>query len=422
MSAPTADPLRTAVTRASWRVPGRIEVFGKHTDYAGGNVLVCAASQAVTAVARPLTNRDAAGVGLLARSAAFDGHLALVPDTDPGLPPGHWGRYVTTAWNRLRANFGELPAAELTFSSDLPLASGMSSSSALVVASALALADLAGLRDGELWASELGDDRLAWASYLASVENGSTFRSLEGQAGVGTRGGSEDHTGMLCSLPGRLGQFGFDPVAHHRHVPLPDGYVFVIAVSGVSAEKTGTALADYNRASDAIAASLARWNEATGRADRSLAAAVRSAPDAVARLMAAVGDEALRTRVDHFVQESELFVPAAADALERGDLAGFGAVSADSQLLAEALLGNQVPETVALAASARQLGAAAASAFGAGFGGSVWALVPRADAEGFAAAWLERYTRDFPARAATASTIVTEADRAAEPVVSRVSV
>ena len=100
----------------------------------------------------------------------------------------------------------------------------------------------------------------------------------------------------------------------------------------------------------------------------------------------------------------------------------FGAVSADSQLLAEALLGNQVPETVALAASARQLGAAAASAFGAGFGGSVWALVPRADAEGFAAAWLERYTRDFPARAATASTIVTEADRAAEPVVSRVSV
>ena len=89
---------------------------------------------------------------------------------------------------------------------------------------------------------------------------------------------------------------------------------------------------------------------------------------------------------------------------------------------AEALLGNQVPETVALAASARQLGAAAASAFGAGFGGSVWALVPRADAEGFAAAWLERYTRDFPARAATASTIVTEADRAAEPVVSRVSV
>lgn len=399
-----------APAEAAWRVPGRIEVFGKHTDYAGGNVLVCAATQSVTAVARPH-----AGPGLVARSAAFPGVVTLRPGMDTDLPSGHWGRYVATAWHRLRANFGELPPAELTFSSDLPLASGMSSSSALVVASALALADLAGLRTTELWASELGDDRLAWASYLASVENGSTFRSLVGQAGVGTRGGSEDHTGMLCSLPGQLGQFGFDPVARHRHVPLPEGWVFVVAVSGVSAEKTGAALTDYNRASDATTAAVARWNEATGRSDRSLAAAVRSAPDAVARLMALL-DERLRTRVDHFVQESELFVPAAADALARGDIAGFGAVAADSQLLAETLLGNQVPETSALAATARELGAAAASAFGAGFGGSVWALVPRADTDGFAAAWLERHTRTFPARAATASVVVTEADRAAEPV------
>lgn len=404
----------SVVETAGWRVPGRIEVLGKHTDYAGGNVLVCAATQAVTAVARPLRGAGM-DVGLVARSAAFPGSVTLVPGRVPHLPAGHWGRYVATAWQRLRANFGELPPAELTFSSDLPLASGMSSSSALVVASALALADLAGLRSTGLWASELGDDRLAWASYLASVENGSTFRSLVGQAGVGTRGGSEDHTGMLCSRPAHLGQFGFDPVARHRHVPLPDGYVFVVAVSGVSAEKTGAALADYNRASDATTTALAEWNVATGRADRSLAAAVRSTPESLGRLMALLDDE-LRTRVDHFVQESELFVPAAADALDRGDLAGFGAVVADSQLLAETLLGNQVPETVALAASARTLGAVAASAFGAGFGGSVWALVPRSDADAFAAAWLARYTRDFPARAGAASVIVTEADRAAEPL------
>lgn len=411
---PMAEPVE-----ASWRVPGRIEVLGKHTDYAGGNVLVGAASRGITVTARPLTDPDAGGLGLRAHSAAFPGAVCLTRGVDPGLPAGHWGRYVATAWNRLRANFGELPPAELTFSSDLPLASGMSSSSALVVASALALADLAGLRETELWASELGDDRLAWASYLASVENGSTYRSLVGHAGVGTRGGSEDHTGMLCSLPGQLGQFGFDPVARHRHVPLPDGWVFVVAVSGVSAEKTGAALADYNRASDATTEALARWNRATGRADRSLAAAVRSAPDAVTRPLALLGDEALRDRVDHFVQESELLVPAAGDALERGDLSGFGAVTADSQLLAESLLGNQVPETIALAADARELGAAAASAFGAGFGGSVWALVPRADADGFAAAWLDRYTRAFPERAGAASTIVTEADRPAESLLSQ---
>jgi len=42
-----------------------------------------------------------------------------------------------------------------------------------------------------------------------------------------------------------------------------------------------------------------------------------------------------------------------------------------SQDGAERLLGNQVPETIALARLARDLGAVAASAFGAGFGGSV---------------------------------------------------
>ncbi len=47
-----------------------------------------------------------------------------------------------------------------------------------------------------------------------------------------------------------------------------------------------------------------------------------------------------------------------------------------SQEAAERWLGNQIPETIALARLARHVGATAASAFGAGFGGSVWALVP----------------------------------------------
>lgn len=38
-------------TRGAWRVPGRIEFLGKHTDYAGGNVLVGAVDRGVSAVA-----------------------------------------------------------------------------------------------------------------------------------------------------------------------------------------------------------------------------------------------------------------------------------------------------------------------------------------------------------------------------------
>ena len=55
--------------------------------------------------------------------------------------------------------------------------------------------------------------------------------------------------------------------------------------------------------------------------------------------------------------------------------------------------------TIALAESARKLGALAASAFGAGFGGSVWALVRRSEADDFLDAWRQHYTECFPERA-----------------------
>ena len=83
----------------------------------------------------------------------------------------------------------------------------------------------------------------------------------------------------------------------------------------------------------------------------------------------------LLDRFNQFVEESTELVPAAADELGAGDLDAFGRTVARSQELAERLLRNQVPETVALVRSARDHGAWAASAFGAGFGGSVWALV-----------------------------------------------
>jgi galactokinase len=61
------------------------------------------------------------------------------------------------------------------------------------------------------------------------------------------------------------------------------------------------------------------------------------------------------------------------------------------------LLGNQVPETIALADLAHEHGAFAASSFGAGFGGSVWALVNADGAGGFADRWLTAYAAAFPA-------------------------
>ena len=54
-------------------------------------------------------------------------------------------------------------------------------------------------------------------------------------------------------------------------------------------------------------------------------------------------------------------------------------------------------ETVALAHLARETGAFASSSFGAGFGGSVWALTSTHDAEAFAEEWVRAYQRRMPA-------------------------
>ena len=95
-----------------------------------------------------------------------------------------------------------------------------------------------------------------------------------------------------------------------------------------------------------------------------------------------------RDVVDRFVAEAQRLVPGATRALAAGDLATFGTLVDESQHLAEQWLGNQIPETSALARLARRLGADGASAFGAGFGGSVWALV-EGDGDAFARRWDE---------------------------------
>ena len=384
---------------ARWTMPGRIEVLGKHTDYGGGRVLVCAVDRGVTVHAERI---DGPTGTLRASTDAYPGTLHLAAGTAPDLPAGHWGRYVHTVIERLGANFGPLPAARLTITSDLPPASGMSSSSALLTASALALADLAGLPATESWTSQI-PARVALAGYAASIEHGQTFGALAGRPGVGTSGGSLDHTGMLAGHDGMISYAEFDPMRILDQVALPEGWSFVVAVSGVLAEKTGAAQASYNRGPALLGRSLERWTRETGRADASLQGALRSlvgedlaaplAEDEIRweplRRLAPEGAE--RDRLDQFLLESAVLVPRAHRALRGGDLDAFAAAVDASQRLAETHLGNQVPETIALARHAKALGARAASSFGAGFGGSVWALVPTSDADAFAADWMDRY-------------------------------
>ena len=373
-------------SHVSW-VPGRLEVFGKHTDYGGGRTLVAAVPKGFVFAAQRRSDDSV---------HAFDarsGEAVTITASDHGVSLSGWRNYVETVVRRLRKNFPEAPlGSEITFVSDLPRAAGMSSSSALVVGVADALVTLSAIDRAPAWRDQVRT-ALDVASYYACIENGSAFGSLAGDSGVGTHGGSEDHAAMLQARAGCVSAFAFAPPRHVRTLPLPQGWRFVVAPSGVAAEKTGGARDLYNRLSADVRTLLEIWNVRETSAV-SLADALQSCPDAIERLRehlrharaSGSARDALERRLDHFVRE-DARVDQAATAFANADARALGELSGASQAEADSLLGNQVPETIALAQLARQRGAFAACSFGAGFGGSVWALVQTDDAERFAARW-----------------------------------
>ena len=230
---------------ALW-VPGRLEIFGKHTDYGGGHTLIAPVPRGFALVARPRSDavvalHDASrrehflveangAADPPSRFRATAGKPADQPTGRPADRPasapaeglgrhsakreGGWRRYALTVVRRLAKNFpGAALGADIAFGSDLAPASGMSSSSALMVAVAAALVRLARLEARAEWQANIASAADA-AGYYACIENGMAFGSLEGDAGVGTHGGSEDHIAIVCGKADYAAAWTFVPPVH----------------------------------------------------------------------------------------------------------------------------------------------------------------------------------------------------------------
>lgn len=401
--------------RRAWIVPGRIEVLGKHVDYAGGRSLLCTVELGIVIVARA---RDDGRVVLRDARRREAITLSLDASTRAAVP---WAIYPRTVMNRLVRNFGNaVQGADVALASNLPSAAGVSSSSALTVGLTLMFAALSDLSHHPLWRQAL-PDRPALAGYVGAIENGMDYGVLSGEKGVGTMGGAQDQTAILCSERARLEVFSWAPVRFERSVAWPATHAFVVGVSGVVAAKAGAAKERYNRAARTAHHLVTAWN-ATGTApvhtlrEAFLAAAGGAALNEIPPALVRAAEAAANTdfsaahlvgRLGQFFDETFVIVPQAADALARGELAAFGRLVDLSQAGAERALENQIAETVHLQRYARELGATAASAFGAGFGGAVWAMVPTVDAERFAARWREKYLRVHHAASHRAQFFVT---------------
>ena len=188
-------------------VPGRIEVLGKHTDYVGGTTLTCGVERGICAIHAPRHDNR-----VIIIDALRNDRIEFVAEPDMAIRSAHWSNYPMTAVKRVSRNFGPgLRGFNLAFRNTLPSSAGLSSSSTLITSIFIVFAlanDLAShhdFRDTITTFEELSE-------YLGCIENGQSFGRLEGDRGVGTFGGSEDHAAMLCSAPGRIRHFAFGPV------------------------------------------------------------------------------------------------------------------------------------------------------------------------------------------------------------------
>ena len=112
--------------------PGRVNLIGDHTDYAGGLVLPFAIDLGTTVVYRP----DPAATTVTLTSAS-ESEPAVVPLDDPigAASGGAWTRYIAGVVSEVTPPHGGTGEVTTT----LPIGAGLSSSAAIEVATALAL-------------------------------------------------------------------------------------------------------------------------------------------------------------------------------------------------------------------------------------------------------------------------------------------
>ena len=189
---------------ALFRAPGRVNLIGEHTDYAGGLVLPVAIDRAL------VVSGARAEEVLRLSSDRFPGTVALRLD-ERGDVEG-WGRYVAGVASQL-AELGRPPVGfSGHVSGNLPAGAGLGSSAALEVAVATALCAVAGFA-------------------LPALELAEACRRAEERA-VGVPCGIMD---QAASLLGRAGHALLLDCAtlDYRYVPLPEAISLLVVESGI---------------------------------------------------------------------------------------------------------------------------------------------------------------------------------------------
>lgn len=319
--------------RVRAHAPGRVNLIGDHTDYMGGLVLPMAVDRGTTVVLERTGSR-------VVLESGDEPETAIVPldVADPSAVEPAWARFVAGVVSVLRPDVGGVG----TVHTDLPIGAGLSSSSALTVAVALALG------------FEGGPVALAQACQRAEI------------AATGVPGGIMDQLVSAAGVEGAAllidcATLAFEPV------PVPAGIEVVVVHSGQPRRLVGSAYAERR----------AQCEEAERRLGRPLRELHRDDVEGL-------DDPVLRRRARHVVTEDDRVRDCAA-ALRAGDVAAAGRLMLESHA---SLRDDFDVSTDALEEAVARLAATpgvyGARLTGAGFGGCVVALAePGAVTEGW---------------------------------------
>jgi galactokinase len=351
------DELFGASGRRLAAAPGRVNLIGEHTDYNDGFVLPMAIGRAAVVAFRPREDRT-----LQAHSVAF-GETRQLPLDSLAAPGGSdWISYVAgVAW-AFQSEGLPTCGLDLVVDGDVPIGAGLSSSAALELASARALAAAAGVRWEPVRMARLGQ----------KAEN--------------------RYVGMNCGIMDQFASAACQEgsallldcrTLETRPVPVPDHAAVVVMDTGARRELAGSAYNDRRAACERVVVELAR-SDVRVRALRDVSLGQLEA--ARARI-----DPVDFARARHVVPENQRPVQMA-EALARGDLGLAGRLMNDSHFSLRDLYQVSCEELDLITELARQQRSCyGARMTGAGFGGCAVALVEAAAVEAFTAAVLPAY-------------------------------
>ncbi|MBV9081119.1 MAG: galactokinase [Acidobacteriaceae bacterium] len=129
------ERFRTDATPVVYRAPGRVNLIGEHTDYNLGFVFPIALKMACYVAIAPAEHKQ-----LRMYSRDFDDESSIEVDHIPTAKANqHWSDYVVGVAHELRKLGVNITGADLWIASEVPTGSGLSSSAALEVSTAIAL-------------------------------------------------------------------------------------------------------------------------------------------------------------------------------------------------------------------------------------------------------------------------------------------